>query len=118
MTNTFLLWLKSLIVAGDIHPFYVSGEWRSLSAYVIDKIDRNECQICKSKGRYRRAVLVHHVNHVKKRPELALDMYYNDAGEQKRNLISVCKVCHETVCHPERMRKAQRPHFMTEERWD
>ena len=119
MTAKFLSWLRALIAAGDTHPFYVTAEWRSLSAYVIEKLDHNECQLCKAKGRYRRADLVHHVNHVKRRPELALDIYYTDAdGERKRNLISVCKCCHENVCHPERMRRSFRPHFTTEERWD
>lgn len=119
MTARFLAWLRALIAAGDTHPFYVTAEWRALSAYVIEKLDHNECQLCKAKGRYRRADLVHHVNHVKRRPELALDIYYTDAdGERKRNLISVCKCCHETVCHPERMRRQSRPHFTTEERWD
>ena len=118
MTSRFLSWLKSLIAAGDVHPFYVSPEWRRLSADVL-RTDRHECQVCKAKKRYRRAELVHHVNHVKARPDLALDECYVDAdGERKRNLISVCKICHETVCHPERMHKAQRPHFTTTERWD
>lgn len=118
MTQQFLAWLLALIAAGDVHPFYVTGEWRSLSADVL-RDDRHECQICKAKGRYHRADLVHHVNHVKLRPDLALDIYYTDAdGERKRNLISVCRGCHETVCHPERMRKPSAPHFTTEERWD
>lgn len=118
MTERFLSWLRALIAAGDVHPFYVTAEWRALSAEIL-KQDRYECQICKAKGRYRRADLVHHVNHVKRRPELALDIYYtNDEGERKRNLISVCKSCHETVCHPERMRRPSAPYFTTEERWD
>lgn len=118
MTARFLEWLKGLILSGDIHPFYVTPEWRGLSADVLRE-DRHECQLCKARGRYRRAVLVHHVNHVKRRPELALDMYYLDSdGERKRNLISVCKWCHEDVCHPERLRKVKAPSFETEERWD
>ena len=118
MTARFLAWLRALIAAGDVHPFYVTAEWRALSAEIL-KQDRHECQICKAKGRYRRADLVHHVNHVKRRPELALDIYYTDAdGERKRNLISVCKCCHENVCHPERMRRPAAPRFTTEERWD
>lgn len=63
--------------------------------------------------------MVHHVNHVKRRPELALDMFYLDSdGQRKRNLISVCRWCHENVCHPERLRKETKPRFTTEERWD
>lgn len=118
MTSKFLSWLRALIAAGDVHPFYVTAEWRSLSSDVL-KLDRHECQVCKARGRYHRAELVHHVNQVKLRPDLALDIYFTDAnGERKRNLISVCRGCHETVCHPERMRKPSAPHFTTEERWD
>lgn len=118
MTSIFLEWLKSLIAAGDTHPFYVTPEWRRLSADVL-KTDRYECQLCKANKRYRRAEMVHHVNHVKRRPELALDMFYLDSdGQRKRNLISVCRWCHENVCHPERLRKETKPRFTTEERWD
>lgn len=118
MTESFLSWLQSLIAAGDTHPFYVSGPWRALSADVL-RTDRHECQLCKARGRYRRAVMVHHVNHVIRRPDLALDMYYVDSdGARKRNLLSVCRWCHENVCHPERLRKMKVPQFMTEERWD
>lgn len=119
MTQSFLAWLRGLIAAGDVHPFYVTGEWRQLSTQVL-QLDRHECQICKDRKRYRKADLVHHVNRVRRHPELALDIWYTDSnGERKRNLISVCKICHETVCHPERMRKTQKkPGFYTPERWD
>lgn len=120
MTQRFLDWLVTLIASDDVHPFYVTPEWRALSADVL-RLDRHECQLCKTHGKYSRAVMVHHVNLLKRRPDLALDMYYTDTdGRRQRNLISVCKSCHETVCHPERLRKAtQAPRsFVTEERWD
>ena len=117
MTQQFLSWLQSLIAGGDVHPFYVSVEWRHLAAEVL-QLDRHECQICKGRGRYSRAVMVHHVNHVRRRPDLALDMFYRLDGEEKRNLISVCKWCHENVCHPERLRRPKVSTFETEERWD
>ena len=82
-------------------------------------MDRHECQICKSHGRYRRSDLVHHIKHLKHFPELALDIYYTDAdGQRKRNLLSVCRECHEVECHPGRLRKKQKPRFTTVERWD
>lgn len=118
MTQKFLRWLKELIASGNVHPFYLSCEWKEKSADVL-RIDRYECQIHKEKGRYRRAELVHHEKHVKKFPELALDIYYTDSdGQQRRNLRSVCKECHEYVCHPERLKKKSKPFFTTEERWD
>ena len=117
MTQRFLDWLLGLVAAGDVHPFYVSREWRELSAAVL-RDDRRNCQIC---GRPNAAELVHHVKHVKLFPQLALSRYYTDEhGVRQRNLISVCRGCHETVCHPERMRKQRRrpENFVTAERWD
>ena len=117
MTERFFQWLLGLIASGDIHPFYVSREWRDLSAAVL-RDDHRNCQIC---GRAGAAELVHHVRHVKRFPQLALSRHYTDErGVQQRNLISVCRGCHETVCHPERMRKHQCKHerFATAERWD
>lgn len=118
MTEWILIWLKSLIASGDVHSFYCSSQWVRLSHEVLD-MDKHECQICKQRGRYRRADLVHHVNHVKDAPERALDIWYTDAdGNRQRNLISVCKDCHETVCHPERMRRCKSAPPLTRERWD
>lgn len=118
MDAKFLLWLQGLIAAGDTHPFYLTGKWKALSAEVM-RLDKGECQLHKAKGRFKRADLVHHVNHVKKRPDLALDLYYMDEqGNRQRNLISVCRWCHENVCHPERMRRNCKKKFATQERWD
>lgn len=81
--------------------------------------DRWECQVHKARGRYRRAELVHHVIHLGDRPELGLaDSYVDEQGVEHRQLISVCRECHETVCHPERMRRAEKKGFVAEERWD
>lgn len=49
------------------------------------------------KGKYSKAILVHHINHLKENPELALEIYDK---EGKRNLISLCQSCHEEE-HPE-----------------
>lgn len=118
MTETFLNWLRALIASGDVHPFYCSSQWVGLSHRVLD-MDRHECQICKQRGRYKRAELVHHVNHVKDAPDKALDIWYQDVdGNEQRNLISVCKDCHETVCHPERLHKTAHAPPLTRERWD
>lgn len=118
MTDKFYKWLCALIASGDVHPFYCSSQWVRLSHRVLD-MDKHECQLCKERGRYRRAELVHHVNHVRRAPKLALDIWYTDAdGNQQRNLISVCKDCHETVCHPERLRKCSGGAPLTRERWD
>lgn len=97
------------------NPFYLKKEWRRLRRKILDD-DKNECYYHKQRGSYARATFVHHVNHLDKHPELALSKHYKDtAGNEKRNLLSVCKECHETVCHPERLRHTKEP--LTEERW-
>jgi hypothetical protein len=56
--------------------------------------------------------------HLDEHPELALSDYYIGAdGVQHRQLVSVCRECHETVCHPERMHKIAARHPLTKERW-
>lgn len=110
--------IAELIGRGDEHMFYVSGAWQRKRREVL-QADRWECQIHKARGRYRRAELVHHVLHLRDRPELGLADYYTDeAGIEHRQLISVCRECHETVCHPERMGQKERGGFAAEERWD
>ena len=78
----------------DIQKFYWSRTWKNKAAEIKAR-DKNECQHCKSKGRYRPIQCVHHIKHLKIFPELALD---ND------NLIGLCNSCHELE-HPERALK-------------
>ena len=107
-----------LVEGGREHDFYCSARWHRKRDEILRR-DRYECQICKSRGKYKRAELVHHVQHLKDRPDLALaDTYPGEDGQEHRQLISVCKDCHENVCHPDRMRKQRKEKFVTEERWD
>lgn len=101
----------------DTRKFYNSKEWRKLRKKVL-RDDKCECLYHKQKGEYVKATHVHHINYVRKHPELALEkIYRDDDGNIKRNLVSVCKGCHETVCHPERLRwNVKEP--LTQERWD
>ena len=118
MTETFLQWLMQKIADGHADDFYRTYEWKTLSP-AVRKMDRNECQKCKARGKYRRAELVHHVNHVKDRPDLALDIWYTAPdGTRQRNLISICKRCHEEE-HPEQLQQLPKSEaFSTPERWD
>ena len=75
---------------GEIR-FYNSVEWRATRREVL-KRDRHECQMCKREGLYKRADCVHHVIHLKDRPDLALMI---------SNLISLCNSCHDKE-HPEK----------------
>lgn len=98
------------------NKFYHSSEWRRIRKEVLTS-DKYECQEHKAKGRYARANHVHHVKHLDEFPELGLEKYYVDEnGKQHRQLVSVCKECHETVCHPERLRWNKKEP-LTEEKW-
>ncbi len=110
--------LIALIRSGDVHRFYTSPEWRRKRREVFDQ-DHFECQVCKNKyKRYTKATTVHHIKELRHFPSLCLSSYYtNESGMKERNLISVCKYCHETECHPERMGKYEKKKPLTEEKW-
>lgn len=108
--------LVTLIAAGREIEFYTGGEWKRL-AEQVRAMDRHECQLCKARGRYCKGVIVHHVLHLKDRPDLAMSIYNPDTKE--RQLITVCKVCHEQL-HPEALtapKTINKPEI-TAERWD
>ena len=108
--------LAELIQAGREARFYDWPEWQALREEVL-RSDKRECVLCRERRRrYRPARIVHHVKHLRDRPDLALSITDPDTGE--RQLISVCKDCHEEL-HPEslRQRRAGRPP-LTAERWD
>lgn len=109
-----LLELTQLIATGQEAKFYDWSEWDHVREEVL-ALDRHECQRCRSLlHRYRKAVLVHHVKHLRDRPDLALSVW----DGRERQLVSLCRACHEDV-HPERgWRKAVRCDYVTAERWD
>lgn len=117
MTERQLALLRDLIEIGAEQKFYSWKSWERLSTHVRTRLDNSECQKCKARGKYSPAVLVHHVKHLRDRPDLALSIYDPDTGE--RQLLSLCRACHEME-HPERMRPARGPAAspLTEERWD
>ena len=91
-----------MIATKDLHGFYVSKEWLALRKTVL-KNQKNECQRCKAKGKYRKATVVHHVKELVKYPELALE---------ESNMECLCRNCHEA--HHGRIKKNT---FVNEERW-
>lgn len=115
MTPEKLARLTAMLAAGRENVWYNSGDWAAVKA-AVKQIDHNDCLICKAMGRRRAAHIVHHVRHLRDRPDLALSIYDPDTGV--RQLISVCKDCHEML-HPEAQRQ-YRPHAVpvTAERWD
>lgn len=92
--------------------FYQTKAWLRKRQEVL-ALDHYECQECKKRGRHTRAEIVHHVYHLDEYPEYALDIW---VGPQ-RNLLSVCRDCHENVCHPERLRHLKKDEPITKERW-
>lgn len=115
MTPDKLARLTAMLAAGRENVWYNSGDWATVKA-AVKRIDHNDCLICKAMGRRRAARIVHHVKHLRDRPDLALSIYDPDTGV--RQLISVCKDCHEML-HPEAQRQ-YRPSKtpVTAERWD
>lgn len=103
----------------DPHIFYSWCKWLQVREKVL-KSDKFECVICREKyHRYRAANTVHHVNHLKDRPDLALSTHYIDPAthQRKRQLISLCHDCHEEV-HGWRCKDGVAKEPLTEERWD
>nr|DAX89298.1 MAG TPA: NinG recombination protein [Caudoviricetes sp.] len=98
--------MNKYLIKFDI-DFYQSKEWRDKRDEIL-KRDNFECQKCKGKGRYSKAITVHHIKHYKKYPSLALT---------DSNLISLCNQCHNEE-HPEKLKeliKNKKP--IHKERW-
>jgi 5-methylcytosine-specific restriction protein A len=106
--------LTDLIQQGREGEFYRSRTWKRV-AHEVRRLDRNECQLCKARGRYTRGVLVHHIKHLRDRPDLAMDIYDPITGE--RQLITVCKRCHEEQHAEEFKKKGKSYEYMNDERW-
>lgn len=105
-------WIIFLEIQGCLWKFYKSKYWMKLANEVL-KEQHYECQVCLKKGILTKADTVHHVNYVKDRPDLALDKYYIDEkGIKQKNLIAVCKKCHNDV-----HKRFGYKEFINEERW-
>lgn len=104
-----------LLNKNQAYKIYKSKEFKELRKDVMNEF-HNECARCKSKGKITRAQTVHHVQYVKKHPELAFSKYYTDKhGNRKRNLIPLCNDCHNAVHDRFGYEKKEKP--LTEERW-
>lgn len=116
ITPTRLADLTALIEKGKEAAFYHWPEWEAVRDRVMT-LDHRECQKCRLRGRHHRGEVVHHVKHLKDRPDLALSIF--DPDTKERQLITLCRPCHELE-HPERMRPAWKrtAKEVTEERWD
>jgi 5-methylcytosine-specific restriction endonuclease McrA len=120
-------WIENLIKKNELWRFYKSKEWIVLKEQIL-KENHYECAICRQQGiitRYdidedgnkRLLSTVHHVQYVRRHPALALSRTYTYQGKEYKNLIAVCKSCHNKL-HPEKRRGANSgEHFVNEERW-
>lgn len=113
-TNELVKWINELIEADELWKFYKGKEFRHLKEDVL-KEQHYECQECKRQGKITKADTVHHVQFVRKHPSLALSRYYTYKGNQYRNLIAVCKGCHNKL-HPEKI-KSKAKEQLNEEKW-
>ena len=110
-------YIRNLIEENKIEVFYQTDDWKELRQEVQEEL-HYECQECLKHGIYTRADCVHHVNHVTKRPDLALSKYYKDhEGNEHRQLIPLCNACHNME-HPEKGFKNQgKERYSNIERW-
>ena len=98
------------ILNGDVDKFYNSRPWRNLRLKALER-DHHECQMCKKNSKVNKIVFantVHHIQEVKNRPDLAMDL---------DNLISLCRGCHEKIHQRELVKRETKTKFMNEERW-
>ena len=79
--------IRALIAENRTEVFYNSKPWRRLSHRII-KAAHGECHLCKREHRLTRAVLAHHIKHLREYPELAYE---------PSNLMPLCHDCHERI---------------------
>ena len=101
-TKDLVRWIRKLISINKIVLFYKNKHWKNLRQEVLGE-QRDECQMCKGKGLFEPATMVHHIKHVKQHPELALT---------KSNLMSLCDECHYLEHHTIEHRQQ-----LNEEKW-
>lgn len=116
--------IRELIDKDELWRFYKSKEWIALKNKIL-KENHYECAECRKHGVITRhddggrlLSTVHHVCHVRDHPELALSEWYKDysTGKLERNLIPVCKACHNKL-HPEKIKRVNQDKFVNDERW-
>lgn len=125
--NNVKAFIEKLIQDGELWRFYKTKEWIDLREKVL-KENHYECAQCKKHGRITRYDIksdgtktlistVHHVQFVRKHPELALSRYYYYQGKRYDNLIPVCKSCHNLL-HPEKRKsKPNQNKYTNNEKW-
>ena len=97
--------LLQAIESGREDIFYNSRTWRKKRLQILER-DNFECKMCKELGRVGKGETVHHIKHLKYRPDLGLT---------NSNLTTLCYAHHNEV-HPEKWGQGK-DKFVNEERW-
>ena len=105
--------IKALIDTPRAIKFLQSKPWRDKRECLFRK-HNYECLLCKERGQYSRAIILHHVWYKDKHPELALAEFYYSGGKPYMQLMPLCHECHEEM-HGHRHTKKREP--ITPERW-
>ena len=101
--------LLQAIESGREDIFYNSRTWRKKRRQILER-DNFECQMCKELGRVGKGETVHHIKHLKYRPDLGL---------VDENLLTLCYAHHNEV-HPEKWGRGKakaKDKFVNKERW-
>lgn len=119
-------WILSLIAQDSMWQFYQSREWKRFRREIL-RTHPHRCYLCERKKPARLTLLrmpwekprgsddkrpvaiVHHVNEVRQRPDLALSEQ-DEAG--RPNVIVICPSCHWDEHHRRTVRRLKIP-----ERW-
>ena len=120
-------WIKELIDKDELWRFYKCKDWIKLKTKVLEDA-HHECSICRQQGKITRYDIddqgnerllstVHHVQYVRKYPELALSMTYTYQGKTYPNLIPVCKACHNKLHSDKGGSNKKIEHYTNTERW-
>lgn len=91
---------------GSPRTFYQSRLWRNKREQVRGR-DNYECQMCMEDGEVGDGDVVHHIEHLRDRIDLALD---------EDNLVTLCYY-HHNVVHPEKLNKKKELDEKFKERW-
>lgn len=103
------------------YKIYKCAEFTRLKKRILEK-NHFECALCKENNKITRANTVHHIQEVKKHPELAFEEFYIDRdGIKQKNLIPLCFDCHNAIHERYGYRpnqtKEKSETFVNEERW-
>ena len=106
MTPEILKQIRTEIKDDSLIKFYHSKQWQVVRHERL-RLDHYECQLCKAQGKHTRSTTVHHIEHVRDKPILALEL---------KNTETICRM-HHNMEHPEKLQEFHKDKFENQERW-